>query len=241
LVHGGPWGRDGWGFHWYAQWLANRGYAVLQINFRGSTGYGKAFHNAGDREWGGKMHDDLIDGKRWAVEQGYADPKRVAIMGHSYGGYATLVGLTFTPDEFVCGVDEVGPSNLITLLQSTPPYWTPMLGEFKKRVGDWEKDPESLKARSPLFKADQIRVPLFIVQGANDPRVKQAESDQIVQAIRKNGKTVQYLLFPDEGHGVARPENDMKACAAEETFLAKYLGGRFEPASEKEKCDDLMK
>jgi dipeptidyl aminopeptidase/acylaminoacyl peptidase len=241
FVHGGPWGRDGWGFHWYAQWLANRGYAVLQINFRGSTGYGKAFHNAGDREWSGKMHDDLIDGKRWAVEQKYADPKRVAIMGHSYGGYATLVGLTFTPDEFVCGVDEMGPSNLITLLQSNPPYWTPMLGEFKKRVGDWEKDADSLKARSPLFKADRIQVPLFIVQGANDPRVKQAESDQIVQAVRKSGKAVQYLLFPDEGHGLARPENEMKCRAAEEPFLARYLGGRFEPASEKEKCDDLMK
>ena len=241
LVHGGPWGRVGWGFQWSSQWLANRGYAVLEINFRGSTGYGKAFHNAGDREWGGKMHDDLIDGKQWAVEQGYADPKRVAIMGHSYGGYATLVGLTFTPDEFVCGVDEMGPSNLITLLQSYPPYWTPMLGQFKKRVGDWEKDADSLKARSPLFMADRIQVPLFIVQGANDPRVKQAESDQIVQAVRKSGKAVQYLLFPDEGHGFARPENEMKFRAALEAFLAKYLGGRFEPASEKEKCDDLLK
>jgi dipeptidyl aminopeptidase/acylaminoacyl peptidase len=241
LVHGGPWTRDSWGFYWYPQWLANRGYAVLQINFHGSTGYGKAFHNAGDRDWGGKMQDDLIDGKRWAVEQGYADPKRVAIMGHSYGGYATLAGLTFTPDEFVCGVDEMGPSNLITLLQSNPPYWTPMLGEFKKRVGDWEKDADSLKARSPLFKADRIQVPLFIVQGANDPRVKQAESDQIVQAVRKSGKPVQYLLFPDEGHDLARPENEMKCRAAEEAFLAKYLGGRCEPTSEKEKCDDLMK
>ncbi len=240
-VHGGPWLRDVWGFHSYAQWLANRGYAVLEINFRGSTGYGKAFHNAGDREWGGKMHDDLIDGKRRAVEKGYADPKKVAITGHSYGGYATLVGLTFTPDEFVCGVDEVGPSNLITLLQSTPPYWTPMLGKIKKRVGDWEEDADFLKARSPLFKADQIRAPLFIVQGANDPRVKQAESDQIVQALRKNGKQVQYLLFPDEGHAIERPENDMKCRAAEEAFLAKYLGGRLEPASEKEKCDDLMR
>jgi dipeptidyl aminopeptidase/acylaminoacyl peptidase len=241
LVHGGPWDRNAWGADWWVQWLANRGYAVLQVNFRGSTGYGKSFHNAGDREWGGKMHDDLIDGKRWAVEQGYADPKRVAIMGHSYGGYATLVGLTFTPDEFVCGVDEMGPSNLITLLQSTPPYWTPMLGEFKKRIGDWEKDTDFLKTRSPLFKADRIKVPLLIVQGANDPKVKQTEADQVVQAIRKNGGQVQYLLFPDEGHGVTRPENSMKCFAAEEAFLAKYLGGRCEPASEKEKCDDLMK
>lgn len=241
LVHGGPWSRDGWGFSWFAQWLANRGYAVLQLNFRGSTGYGKSFHNAGDREWGGKMHNDLIDGKRWAVEQGYADPNRVAIMGHSYGGYATLVGLAFTPNEFVCGLDEMGPANLITLLQTTPAYWAPRLAEFKKRIGDWEKDPEPLKARSPVHRADQIKAPLFIVQGANDPRVKQAESDQIVQAVRKSGKPVHYLLFPDEGHGIARPENEMKCRAAQEAFLAKYLGGRFEPATEKEKCDDLMK
>ena len=234
FVHAGPWTRDSWAFNWYPQWLANRGYAVLQINFRGSTGYGKSFQNAGDREWGGKMQDDLIDGKRWAVEQGYADPKRVAIMGHSYGGYATLVGLTFTPDEFVCGVDEMGPANLI---------WTPKFSEFgfKKRVGDWEKDADFLKARSPLFKADRIQAPLLIVHGANDPHVKQAESDEIVQAIRKSGKPVQYLLFPDEGHDLVRPENEMKCRAAEEAFLAKYLGGRAEPASEKEKCDDLMK
>ncbi len=240
-VHGGPWARTGWGFHYYAQWLANRGYAVLQVNFRGSTGYGKAFHNAGDREWGGKMQEDLIDAKRWAVAQGYADPARVAIMGHSYGGYAVLAGLAFTPDEFACGVDEMGPSNLITLLRSTPPHWTPMLGEFKRRIGDWEKDPESLKERSPIFKADQIKVPLFIVQGANDPRVKQAESDQIVQALRKNGKPVEYLLFPDEGHGTARPENDLKQAAAEEAFLARHLGGRLEPISDQEKCEELMR
>jgi dipeptidyl aminopeptidase/acylaminoacyl peptidase len=240
-VHGGPESRDGWAFDWYAQWLANRGYAVLQINFRGSTGYGKSFHNAGDREWGGKMLDDLIDGKRWAVEQGYADPKRVAIMGHSYGGYAALAGLAFTPDEFVCGVDESGPANLITLLQSTPEYWAPTLGELKKHIGDWEKDTDSLKARSPAHHANRIKAPLFVVQGANDPYVKQAESDQIVQAVRQNGTPVQYLLFPDEGHAIERPENDMKCRAAEEVFLAKYLGGRLEPASEKEKCDDLMK
>ena len=214
---------------------------MLQVNFRGSTGYGKAFHNAGDRAWAGKMHDDLIDGKRWAVEQGYADPKRLAIMGHSYGGYAALVGLAFTPDEFVCGVDEMGPANLVTLLQSTPEYWAPMLGEFKKRIGDWEKDPNSLKARSPVHYANRIKAPLFIVQGANDPRVKVSESDQIVQAVRQNGGPVQYLLFSDEGHGIKRPENDMKCRAAEEAFLAKYLGGRLEPASDKEKYDDLMK
>jgi len=240
-VHGGPWGRDTWGLDNEVQWLANRGYAVLQINFRGSTGYGKVFVNAGDREWAGKMHADLIDGKNWAVKQAYTDPKKVCIMGGSYGGYATLVGLTFTPDEFTCGVDIVGPSNLVTLLSTIPPYWTPIKSVFKKRVGDLETEQEFLKSRSPLFKADQIKAPLLIGQGANDPRVKQAESDQIVAAMRKNGKPVEYIVFPDEGHGFARPENRLKFYAAAEPFLAKYLGGRAEPPSEKEKSDDLRK
>jgi dipeptidyl aminopeptidase/acylaminoacyl peptidase len=240
-VHGGPWGRDTWGLDSEAQWLANRGYAVLQINFRGSTGYGKAYVNAGDREWAGKMHDDLIDGKNWAVKQGYADPNKVCIMGGSYGGYATLVGLTFTPDEFSCGVDIVGPSNLVTLLSTIPPYWTPIKSLFKRRVGDVETEQDFLKSRSPLFKAERIKVPLIIGQGANDPRVKQAESDQIVEAMRKNGKTVEYIVFPDEGHGFARPENRLKFYAAAEAFLAKYLGGRAEPPSEKEKVDDLRR
>lgn len=240
-VHGGPWLRDMWGLENEVQWLANRGYAVLQINFPGSWGYGKAYLNAGDREWAGKMHTDLIDGKNWAVKQGYADPKQVCIMGLSYGGYATLVGLTFTPDDFVCGVDRFGISNLVTWLSTIPPYWAPAKSLLKKRVGDLETEPEFLKSRSPLFKADQIKAPLLIGQGANDPRVKQAESDQIVEAMRKNNKPVEYIVFPDEGHGFARPENRLIFYAATEPFLAKYLGGRAEPPSEKEKADAFRK
>ncbi len=223
------------------QHLVNRGYAVLAINFRGSTGYGKAYLNAGNREWAGKMHADLIDGKRWAISQGVADPERVAIMGGSYGGYATLVGLTFTPTEFVCGVDIVGPSNLITLLESFPPYWKTLTAMMTTRVGDLATETEFLKSRSPLFLADHIVSPLLIGQGANDPRVKQAESDQIVDAMRKNGKPVEYLLFPDEGHGFARPENRLKFYAAAEGFLARYLGGRAEPVSDAENAADLRK
>ncbi len=233
-VHGGPWGRDVWGFHPEVQWLANRGYAVLQINFRGSTGYGKAYLNAGDREWAGKMHTDLIDGKNWAVQQGYANPKKICIMGGSYGGYATLVGVTFTPDDFTCGVDIVGPSNIATLIRSIPPYWTPIKSLFDKRVGKVETEEEFLKSRSPLFKAEQIKVPLLIGQGANDPRVKQAESDQIVAALRKNNKPVEYIVFPDEGHGFARPENRLAFYAAAEQFLAKHLGGHAELPAEAE-------
>jgi dipeptidyl aminopeptidase/acylaminoacyl peptidase len=231
-VHGGPWGRDSWGFNPTAQWLANRGYAVLEVNYRGSAGFGKKFLHAGDREWAGKMHDDLIDAVNWAVKQGYADPKRVAIFGGSYGGYAALVGVTFTPDVFACAVDVVGPSNLVTLLRSIPPYWAPMKKMLTMRVGDPDKEEEFLRSRSPLFKADRIKVPLLIAQGANDPRVKQAESEQIVQAVRQAGKPVEYLLFPDEGHGFARPENRLKFYAAAEAFLAKHLGGgRVEPAA----------
>jgi dipeptidyl aminopeptidase/acylaminoacyl peptidase len=242
LVHGGPWGRDVWRLDDEVQWLANRGYAVLQINFRGSNGYGKEYLNAGDREWGGKMNDDLIDGKNWAVKRDYADPKQVCIMGWSYGGYATLVGLAFTPDEFVCGVDAVGISNLVTFLKTIPPYWEEQLNPVYKRVvGDIETEQEFLKSRSPLFTADQIKAPLLIAHGANDPRVKQAESDQIVKAMRKSGKPVEYIVFPDEGHGFARPENRLKFYAAAEAFLAKYLGGRAEPPSEKENVDDLRK
>jgi dipeptidyl aminopeptidase/acylaminoacyl peptidase len=229
LVHGGPWSRDVWGYSGLVQLLANRGYAVLQVNFRGSTGFGKQFLNAGDREWAARMHDDLLDAKQWAVAQGHADPDRVAIMGGSYGGYATLVALTFTPGEFACGVDIVGPSNLITLLSSIPPYWAPMRAIFDRRVGHLESEEEFLRSRSPLFKADQIRVPLLIGQGANDPRVKQAESDQIVAAMRANGKPVEYIVFEDEGHGFVRPENNLRFFAATEEFLAKYLGGRAEP------------
>jgi len=228
FVHGGPWGRDEWGYDRYAQWLSNRGYAVLQINFRGSTGYGKKYVNAGDRQWAGTMHTDLLDGKDWVVKQGIADPARVCIMGGSYGGYATLAGVTFSPEAFACGVDIVGPSNLNTLLKSIPPYWSTFLATFHKRMGDSE---EVLKQQSPLFKADQIKAPLLIGQGANDPRVNKAESDQIVAAMRKNNKPVQYYVFPDEGHGFARPTNNMAFNAATEEFLSKYLGGRFEPST----------
>jgi dipeptidyl aminopeptidase/acylaminoacyl peptidase len=231
FVHGGPWGRDQWGYDSYAQWLSNRGYAVLQINFRGSTGYGKKYVNAGDRQWAGSMHTDLLDGKDWAVKQGVADAKKVCIMGGSYGGYATLAGVAFSPDAFACGVDIVGPSNLNTLLKTIPPYWSTILATFHKRMGDSE---DILKAQSPLFKADQIKVPLLIGQGANDPRVNKAESDQIVAAMRKNNKPVEYYVFPDEGHGFARPTNNMAFNAAAEEFLAKYLGGRYEPPNQDE-------
>ncbi len=231
LVHGGPWGRDVWGYSSYAQWLANRGYAVLQVNFRGSTGYGKKYVNAGDRQWAGAMHTDLLDGKDWAVKQGIADPKKVCIMGGSYGGYATLAAVAFSPDAFACGVDIVGPSNLNTLLKTIPPYWSTILATFHKRMGDSE---DILKAQSPLFKADQIKAPLLIGQGANDPRVNKAESDQTVAAMRKNNKPVEYYVFPDEGHGFARPTNNMAFNAVTEEFLAKYLGGRYEPPSQEE-------
>src|SRR3954470_15724196 len=230
--HGGPWGRDLWGYDPYAQWLANRGYAVLQPNFRASTGYGKQYLNAGDRQWAGAMHTDLLDGKDWVVQKGIADAKKVCIMGGSYGGYATLAGVAFSPDAFSCGVDIFGPSNLNTLLKTIPPYWSTFLAVFHKRMGDNEED---LKAQSPLFKADQIKVPLLIGQGKNDPRVNKAESDQIVAAMRKNNKPVEYYVFPDEGHGFARPTNNMAFNAAAEEFLAKYLGGRFEPPTDAEK------
>ena len=233
-VHGGPWGRDNWGYNSYHQWFANRGYAALSVNFRGSTGIGKNFVNAGDFEWAGKMHDDLIDAVQWAVKSGIADEKRVAIMGGSYGGYATLVGLTFTPDTFACGVDIVGPSNLVTLLESIPPYWKPMLDLFAKRVGDHRtaEGQKLLTERSPLTYVDKIRKPLLIGQGANDPRVKQAEADQIVEAMKKKNIPVTYVLYSDEGHGFARPENRMSFNAVAEAFLAKHLGGRLEPMSE---------
>ena len=227
-VHGGPWARDVWGFDPAAQWFANRGYLCLQVNFRGSTGYGKAFVNAGDREWGGKMHADLVDAVNWAVEKGYADPERIAIFGGSYGGYAALVGATFTPDLFRCAVDIVGPSNLITLIESVPPYWVPMLATFHKRVGHPETDADFLRSRSPLFKVENIKIPILIGQGANDPRVKQAESEQIVEAMKGKSIDYQYLVFPDEGHGFAKPENRLEFFREAERFLAKHLGGRSE-------------
>ena len=230
LVHGGPWARDTWGYDPEAQWLANRGYAVLQINFRGSTGYGKAFLNAGNRQWAAKMHDDLLDAVNWLVETGISQADKIAVMGGSYGGYAALVGLTFSPDVFACAVDIVGPSNLITLLQSIPPYWEPIKANMYHRVGNLETEPEFLKSISPLFFVDRIQKPLLIGQGANDPRVKEAESEQIVNAMKQAGKPVEYVLYTDEGHGFARPENRLHFYAIAEEFLAKYLGGRFEPA-----------
>jgi dipeptidyl aminopeptidase/acylaminoacyl peptidase len=233
LVHGGPWARDSWGFDAEAQWLANRGYLAVQVNFRGSTGYGKAFVNAGNREWGGKMQDDLTDAVRYVsgqapVSQHWADPARVAIFGGSYGGYAALAGAAFTPDLFCCAVDIVGPSNLKTLIETIPPYWAPMIAQFHTRVGDPDKDAEFLWSRSPLARARDIRIPLLIAQGANDPRVKQAESEQIVTALTEAGIEHEYILFPDEGHGFAKPENRLRFYAAAERFLARYLGGRAE-------------
>ena len=231
LVHGGPWARDEWGYNPVFQLLANRGYAVLSVNFRGSTGFGKGFVNAGNREWGGKMHDDLLDAVQWAVAQGIADPARVVILGGSYGGYAALVGMTFTPEVFACGVDIVGPSNLITLMNTIPPYWQPQIDLFTSRVGDYrtEEGREFLLTRSPLTYADHIRRPLLIGQGANDPRVKQSESDQIVAAMQEKNIPVTYILYPDEGHGFARPENNLSFFAVTEAFLAEHLGGRYEP------------
>jgi dipeptidyl aminopeptidase/acylaminoacyl peptidase len=227
-VHGGPWHRDAWGYDPEAQWLANRGYVVLQLNFRGSTGYGKRFLNAGDREWGGRMHDDLIDGVQWAVDAGIADAERVAIYGGSYGGYAALVGATFTPEQFRCAVAIVGPSNLITFINSVPPYWSAFLQMLYRRVGHPERDEAFLIERSPLTHVDRIKIPMLIAQGANDPRVKQAESEQIVAAMREKGIDHEYMLFPDEGHGFAKPDNRLKFYAAAERFLAKHLGGRYE-------------
>ncbi len=231
LVHGGPWARDSYGLNATHQWFANRGYATLGVNFRGSTGFGKAFVNAGDLQWGRKMHDDLIDGVRWAVERGIAKPDRVAIMGGSYGGYAALAGLTMTPREFACGVSIVGPSNLITLLQTIPPYWGPIRRQFTTRVGDidTEEGRALLKERSPLTHVDAIERPLLIGQGANDPRVVQAESDQIVQAMQARNIPVTYVLFPDEGHGFVRPPNRISFNAVAEAFLGQCLGGRIEP------------
>ncbi len=231
LVHGGPWARDTYGFNSAHQLLANRGYGVLSVNFRGSTGFGKDFINAGNKQWGLKMHDDLIDAVDWAVSQGIAQADKVAIMGGSYGGYATLAGLAFTPETFACGVDIVGPSNLETLLSTIPPYWAPLVKTFHERMGDpgTEEGRALLRAASPLYQADKIIRPLLIAQGANDPRVKQAESDQIVGAMTAAGIPVTYVLYPDEGHGFARPENSIAFYAIAENFLAACIGGRAEP------------
>jgi dipeptidyl aminopeptidase/acylaminoacyl peptidase len=231
LVHGGPWARDSYGFDSIQQLLANRGYAVLSVNYRGSTGFGKDFINAANLQWGLKMHDDLIDAVDWAIARGIAQEDKVAIMGGSYGGYATLAGLTFTPEKFACGVDIVGPSNLETLLETIPPYWKPVVSQFHTRMGNPNTDEglALLKAASPLHKAGQITKPLLIAQGANDPRVKQSESDQIVGAMKEAGIPVTYVLYPDEGHGFAKPTNSLAFFALAENFLATCIGGRAEP------------
>ena len=230
VPHGGPWYRDSWGYNSFAQFLANRGYAVLQPNFRGSTGYGKKFIDSGNKQWGDKMQDDVTWGAKYLIAQGIADPKRIGIMGGSYGGYATLAGVAFTPDVYAAGVSIVGPSNLITLLESIPPYWEQIRKLFYERMGD-PNTPEGkaqLLRQSPLTAADKIKTPLLVIQGANDPRVTKRESDQIVIALRDRGFPVEYMVAPDEGHGFARPVNNMAMFASAEKFLAKYLGGRFQ-------------
>ncbi len=229
-VHGGPWARDSWGYDPEHQWLANRGYAVLSINYRGSTGFGKNFLNAGNLEYGRKMHDDLIDGVNWAIKNNIADPDKIAIMGGSYGGYATLVGMTMTPSVFACGVDVVGMSNLLTHVETKAPYVIPLLSIYKTRIGPWdtEEEKEFLRQRSPINFIDNIKKPLFIAQGAHDPRVVQAESDQIVKAMQARKIPVIYALYKDEGHGFARPANRLSYYALAEQFLAKILKGRKE-------------
>jgi dipeptidyl aminopeptidase/acylaminoacyl peptidase len=230
FVHGGPWLRDRWGYYDTVQWLANRGYAVLQVNYRGSAGYGRNFLNAGDKEWGGKMQDDLIDGVQWLITQGITDPRKVAIMGASYGGYATLAGLTLTPDIFAAGVSRVGISDLIFHYNNYPAYWSLYKVMFRVRVGDPQKEEELLKSRSPLFHVDAIKAPLLIAHGSNDARVVAAQSEQIVAAMRKADKSVEYLIYEDEGHREWKPESKFHFYAKTEEFLARYLGGRFEPS-----------
>ena len=239
LIHGGPWARDSWGYSSIVQFLANRGYAVLQPNFRGSTGYGKNFLNAGNNEWGEAMQDDITDGVKHLVEQDIVDPDRACIMGGSYGGYATLAGMTFTPDLYNCGVDIVGPSNLITLLNSIPPYWGPIRKLFTLRMGDAETEQgkAQMERQSPLFHVDNISAPLLVIQGANDPRVKQAESDQIVIAMREKDLPVEYIVAPDEGHGFRGRENRMAMFARIEEFLAEHNGGR----NQEDMADDIAK
>lgn len=227
LVHGGPWARDSWGFNPYHQLFADRGYAILSVNFRGSTGFGKDHLNLGNLEWAGKMQGDLIDAVRWAIEEGIAAREHIAIMGGSYGGYATLVGLTFTPDTFACGIDIVGPSNLNTLLATIPPYWASGRQVFLDRMGnpDTENGRQLLEDRSPINFVDRIKRPLLIAHGANDPRVKQSESDRIVKVMKEKDIPVIYALYPDEGHGFARPQNSLSFIAITEAFLQKCLGG----------------
>ncbi len=224
--HGGPWARDEWGFNPEVQFLANRGYAVLQMNFRGSVGYGRKFWEASFKQWGKTMQDDITDGVNWMISQGFADPKRIAIYGASYGGYATLAGITLTPDLYACAVDYVGVSNLFTFMSTIPPYWKPYLEMMYEMVGDPEKDKELMTAASPVFHVDKIKCPLFIAQGANDPRVAKAESDQMVEALKKRGIDVPYMVKDNEGHGFGNEENRMDFYKEMERFFGKYLGGR---------------
>ena len=235
VVHGGPWARDEYGYHPWHQWLANRGYAVMSVNYRGSTGFGKTFTRAAIGEFAGKMHDDLIDGVQWAIDEGIADPEKVAIAGGSYGGYATLIGVSFTPDTFACGVDIVGPSSLVTLIESFPEYWKPFLqGTWYTYVGDPAdpEDREDMLARSAISRVDDIKVPLLVGQGQNDPRVTKLESDQLVEAMAANELPVTYVNFPDEGHGFRRPENRLAFYSVMEGFLESCLGGTSEPVDD---------
>jgi dipeptidyl aminopeptidase/acylaminoacyl peptidase len=231
LVHGGPWVRDMWGYDPEVQWLANRGYAVLQVNYRGSTGYGRKFYMAGFREWGGKMQNDLTDGVQWAIKQGIADPKRVAIMGASYGGFAVLAGVAFTPDLYVAGVDLCGPPNLCAYAERVAGGTTGYGDEVEAAVGHPVKDHKRLLAHSPLTAAEKIKAPLLIGQGVHDPRITVEESEQMVNTLRQLGKPVEYLRYPDEGHGLARLENRLDFYGHAEQFLTKYLGGRCEPSA----------
>ncbi len=221
--HGGPWARDSWGYNPELQFLANRGYAILQVNFRGSTGYGRKFWEASFKQWGRTMQDDVSDGVAYAIKEGVADRKRVAIYGASYGGYATLAGLAFTPELYACGVDYVGVSNLFTFMKTIPPYWKPMLDMLHEMVGDPEQDKELLAAVSPVLHADKIRAPLFIAQGAKDPRVNKDESDQMVAALKKRGIDVEYMVKENEGHGFHNEENRFEFYEAMERFLDKHL------------------
>ena len=221
--HGGPWFRDTWGFNPEAQFLANRGYAVLQINFRGSTGYGRKFWEASRKQWGLAMQDDITDGVEWLVREGIADPKRICIYGASYGGYATLMGLVKTPDLYACGIDYVGVSNLFTFMKAIPPYWKPLLAMFEDMVGDPAADKEQLARTSPALNAERIKAPLLVAQGARDPRVVKAESDQMVAALKARGIDVPYIVKDNEGHGFANEENQLEFYGEMERFLAKYL------------------
>lgn len=221
--HGGPWARDCWGYSSEVQFLANRGYAVFQMNFRGSTGYGRKFLESSYKQWGLKMQDDITDGVNWLIEQGIADAKRIAIYGGSYGGYAVLAGLTLTPTLYACGIDYVGVSNLFTFMNTIPPYWRPMLEMMHEQIGNPETDKEQLEKTSPALHADQISVPLFIAQGANDPRVNKAESDQMVEALRQRGVKVEYMVKDNEGHGFQNQENRFDFYRAMERFLKQHL------------------